>query len=115
MNWWGTTNDTEIGALIYDYYDDYNVSRVLFEPSLTSPIPEFPSLVILPLFMITTLLAVTVCRRKSIGQLKTQNQRRFTTKCTENPSGYKLKRARFVFLTANDKFTHNPRIDCGLK
>lgn len=54
MNWWGTTNDTEIQASIYDYYDDYNLSRVLFEPTLTSPIPEFPSFLTLPMFMITT-------------------------------------------------------------
>ena len=70
MNWWGTTNTTEIEASIYDYYDDYNLSRVQFEPFLTTPIPEFPSLVVLPLFIIASLLAVAVFRRKSIGQWK---------------------------------------------
>lgn len=67
MNWWGTTNNTEIGAHIYDYYTDYNVSRVLFEPFLTTPIPEFPSLVVLPLFMIASLLTVAVFRRKNMA------------------------------------------------
>lgn len=65
MNWWGTTNTTEIGAFIYDYYDDYNLSRVLFEPFLTSPVPEFPSPLILSLFMIASILLVTAYRKKS--------------------------------------------------
>ena len=42
QNWWGTTNRTLIEAYIYDYYEDYNLSRVVVEPFLTSPIPEFP-------------------------------------------------------------------------
>lgn len=36
-NWWGTVNETLIGNKIYDYYDNYNLGRVLFEPFLTSP------------------------------------------------------------------------------
>jgi hypothetical protein len=67
MNWWGTTNDTEIGASIYDYYEDYNLSRVLFEPFLTNPIPEFPLFFALPLFMAVMLLAVVGYRRKRIN------------------------------------------------
>ena len=67
MNWWGTTNTTEIGAFIYDYYEDYNLSRVLFEPTLTSPIPEFPLFFALPLFMLATMLAVISYRRKRIS------------------------------------------------
>jgi len=74
MNWWGTTNTTEIGALIYDYYDDYNLSRVLFEPILTTPIHEFPSLVVLPLFMIASLLIAAVLRRKSVGRSRLQER-----------------------------------------
>jgi hypothetical protein len=67
MNWWGTTNTTEIGAFIYDYYEDYNLSRVLFEPILASPIPEFSLVFALPLFMLATLLTVISCRRKRIN------------------------------------------------
>ncbi len=66
MNWWGTTNTTEIRASIYDYYEDYNLSRVLFEPILTSPIPEFPLFFALPLFMLATLLVVISYRKKRI-------------------------------------------------
>jgi len=36
-NWWGTTNETLISAHIYDYYEDYNLGRVLFKPFLTFP------------------------------------------------------------------------------
>ena len=66
MNWWGTTNKTQIEAYIYDYYTDYNVSRVLFEPFLTSPIsvPEFPQFMVLPLFIILTFFVLVLRRRK---------------------------------------------------
>jgi hypothetical protein len=37
-NWWGTTNTTEISQHIYDYYDDYNVGKVFYEPFLDSEI-----------------------------------------------------------------------------
>jgi hypothetical protein len=74
MNWWGTTNTTEIGAFIYDYYEDYNLSRVLFEPILTSPIPEFPSPIILSLFMIASLLTAALLRRKNMGWSRLQKQ-----------------------------------------
>jgi hypothetical protein len=36
-NWWGTVNETLIGNKIYDYYDNYNLGRVFFEPFLVSP------------------------------------------------------------------------------
>jgi hypothetical protein len=71
MNWWGTTNTTEIGAFIYDYYDDYNLSRVLFEPFLTSPIPEFPSFLTLPLFMIA-IFFVLILYKKIIRERECQ-------------------------------------------
>jgi hypothetical protein len=74
LNWWGTTNTTEIGASIYDYYKDYNLSRVLFEPILTSPIPEFPSPIILTLFMIASLLTAALLRRKNIGRSRLQKE-----------------------------------------
>jgi len=38
-NWWGTTNETLIEELIHDYYDNYTLSRVLYEPYLTEPWP----------------------------------------------------------------------------
>jgi len=36
-NWWGTINETQIGEHIYDYYDDYNLGRVIFKPFLSEP------------------------------------------------------------------------------
>ena len=71
QNWWGTTNKTLIEASIYDYYEDYNLSRVLFEPYLTSPIPEFPSILVLLLFVIATFFIIIVCKRHHVLQ-KTQ-------------------------------------------
>jgi len=44
-------------------------TAVIFQDS-PQPIPEFQSGIILPIFMITTLLAVTVYRRKRLVQLK---------------------------------------------
>jgi len=42
-NWWGTTDETLIREHIYDYYDDYNLGRVLFKPFLTAPakVPDY--------------------------------------------------------------------------
>jgi len=37
-NWWGTTNTTKIDEHIYDYYDDYNLKRVFYQPSLNSSV-----------------------------------------------------------------------------
>jgi PKD repeat protein len=37
-NWWGTTNTTEIDENIYDYYDDYNLKKVFYQPFLDSPV-----------------------------------------------------------------------------
>jgi outer membrane protein assembly factor BamB/DNA-binding MarR family transcriptional regulator len=45
-NWWGTTNTTEIGERVFDYYDDFNHGKVLFDSILTEPssgAPEIPS------------------------------------------------------------------------
>ena len=67
QNWWGTTNKTLIEAYIFDYSEDYNLSRVIVEPFSTSPIPEFPSFFALPLFMAAMLLAVIGYRRKRIN------------------------------------------------
>lgn len=46
-NWWGTT-DTHIGQSIYDYNDDFDLGVVTFEPFLTAPNPNAPSLTYLP-------------------------------------------------------------------
>jgi PKD repeat protein len=40
-NWWGTTNETLIEEHIYDYYDDYNLGKVLYKPYLIPPIANF--------------------------------------------------------------------------
>ena len=40
-NWWGTTNETAIKKHIYDYYDDYNLGKVLYKPYLVPPIANF--------------------------------------------------------------------------
>jgi hypothetical protein len=41
--WWGTTNDAEISQHIYDYYDDYELGKIVYDPFLTETIlvPEF--------------------------------------------------------------------------
>ena len=62
-NYWGTTNTTLIEAYLYDYYDDYNVSRILFEPFQMSPIPEFP-LFLLSMLMIMGLFVLVLYGRK---------------------------------------------------
>jgi hypothetical protein len=67
QNWWGTTNKTLIETYVFDYYDDYNLSRVVVEPFLASQIPEFPSFFALPLFMAAMLLAVIGYRKKRIN------------------------------------------------
>ena len=49
----------------YEYlYINYTHSEHTIEISATTIIPEFPSFLVLPLFMIATLLAVIVYRRK---------------------------------------------------
>jgi len=67
LNWWGTENETHIEEKIYDYYDDYNLSKVIFKPYLNEPaiISEgFSSLLVMILFMTATLLAATIQKRR---------------------------------------------------
>jgi len=67
LNWWGTENETHIEEKIYDYYDDYNYSKVIFKPYLNEPaiISEgFSSLLVMILFMTATLLAATIQKRR---------------------------------------------------
>jgi hypothetical protein len=37
QNYWGTADSSAIPALIYDYYDDFNLGKVVYTPILTSP------------------------------------------------------------------------------
>ncbi len=37
-NWWGTTNASEINQSIYDYYDDFNLGKVIYKPFLTKKV-----------------------------------------------------------------------------
>jgi len=68
-NWWGTTDTQPINQTIFDFKNDFNLGTVIFVPFLTEPnleampIPEFPSWIILPLFLIAT-LAVTIFRKR---------------------------------------------------
>ena len=34
-NWWGTTDTTVISQSIYDFYDDFNLGKIIFNPFLT--------------------------------------------------------------------------------
>ena len=44
-NWWGTTNSQDISQGIYDYYDNFNLGKVNFDPFLTAP-SEAPTYII---------------------------------------------------------------------
>ena len=77
-NWWGTTNTSAIEQTIYDYYEDFNLGKVSFAPILTEPIPqapsaqtplipEFPSWIILPLFLVATFVVVSI-RKKTLSR-----------------------------------------------
>jgi outer membrane protein assembly factor BamB len=37
-NWWGTTNTNLINQSIIDYYDDFELGKVIYKPFLTSPV-----------------------------------------------------------------------------
>ena len=41
-NWWGSTVETEIAQSIYDYYDDFQLGKVIFSPWLLEPEPDAP-------------------------------------------------------------------------
>jgi len=70
-NWWGTTDTQTISQLIVDFEDNlFDLGTVDFIPFLTepnpeemsTPIPEFPSWIILPLLLTSTLLVI-LCRQ----------------------------------------------------
>jgi hypothetical protein len=75
-NWWGTTDIKSINQTINDVTLDFTGCTVIFIPFLTEPnleaaplenteIPEFPSWIVLPLF-ITATFVVIVVRRKLV-------------------------------------------------
>jgi hypothetical protein len=39
-NYWGTSDTTEISSRIYDYYDDFSLGRVVFEPILNQEVTQ---------------------------------------------------------------------------
>jgi len=41
-NYWGTTNTDSIDAWIWDYYDDFNLGKVNYQPFETTPITTAP-------------------------------------------------------------------------
>ena len=43
FNYWNTTNTTLINQLIYDYYDNYDLTKVIYVPFLTEPVPYPPT------------------------------------------------------------------------
>ncbi len=43
-NWWGTTLESAVKALIYDYSDNFELGKVLYTPFLLSPSPDCPPL-----------------------------------------------------------------------
>ena len=67
MNFWADYNGTDsdgdgIGDSPYFYHDILQDNNPLIEP--VSVIPEFPSLIILPLFVIATILLTLVYFKK---------------------------------------------------
>lgn len=38
-NWWGTTDTEQIKKKIHDYYDDFNLPKVIYEPFAGTPFP----------------------------------------------------------------------------
>ena len=74
-NWWGTNDTTAINQTIYDFNNDFNLGKVNFVPilsepnpeELSTPIPEFPSLIVLPFVILATFVLV-FCKRKLLPQ-----------------------------------------------
>lgn len=74
-NWWGTADPQAINQTIYDSKNDLNLGKVNFIPFLTEPnpaampsespeIPEFPSWIILPLFIIATMMLIAYGKKR---------------------------------------------------
>lgn len=87
-NWWGTTDTQAINQTIYDFKDNFNLGSVNFVPFLAEPnsqaapdpnaptptpisstsptptVPEFPTIVILPLLFSVFFVAAALSHRK---------------------------------------------------
>lgn len=87
-NWWGTTDPQAINQTIYDFKDNFNLGSVNFVPFLAEPnsqaapdpnaptptpisstsptptVPEFPTIVILPLLFLVLFVAAALSHRK---------------------------------------------------
>jgi hypothetical protein len=96
-NWWGTTNQTAISNSIYDSKDDPSLGTVNFVPFLTAPnpnaqtpsVPEFPSLIILPVLtvvMIGTSLLVYFKKRNHarINSIAPRSKQPLPAHCVHN-------------------------------
>ena len=84
-NWWGTTNQQAINQTIYDFKNDFNLGKVTFVPFLTTPntqampnpnepiptpnpsssVPEYPSVMVIAICLLTAALALAVSKRKA--------------------------------------------------
>ncbi len=40
-NWWGTTNEQEIVESLYDFYDNFNLNKIIFKPYLLGPVSTY--------------------------------------------------------------------------
>ena len=68
-NWWGTADTQPIDQSIYDYYDDFNLGKVIHSPFLTAEnvIPEFPSNLLMVLIVIFLSAGALFSRKKIRG------------------------------------------------
>jgi len=41
-NWWGTADEDSISEIIYDYYDDWSLGKIIYKPIAATPISEAP-------------------------------------------------------------------------
>jgi hypothetical protein len=70
-NWWGTTDTQTINLTIRDHKYDFDLGTVTFIPFLNEPnpetatneIPEFPSWMVLPMFLVATCVIVFVRKK----------------------------------------------------
>lgn len=39
-NWWGTADSTHMANILYDYYDDFELPKIVFSPIRLAPVPN---------------------------------------------------------------------------
>jgi hypothetical protein len=77
-NWWGTADTQAVNMTIHDYKYDFSLGKVSFIPFLTEPnpeatpranpeIPEFPSWMFLPLFLVVAFVVALYRKRLHLG------------------------------------------------